>query len=144
MKIEVHKSDESGDILTLLEPLEINWNGRGLIVPAGFKSDGASVPEFLWSTVSPAIDPRTVRGAVAHDYVYRHHPEGWTRADADNMFYDLIREDGLGWWRAQKCYWGVRLFGGKAWEEGGNGYAQQALKNGFAPEYSPDADLSKV
>lgn len=116
MQIDIHQSDEQGDILTLLEPLEINWKGRILIVPAGFRSDGASVPEFLWATVSPAIDPRTIRAAVAHDYLYRHHPEGWTRADADAMFYDLIREDGLNWWRSQKAYWGLRMFGGSAWE----------------------------
>lgn len=116
MKIDIHTSDESGDILTLLEPLKIEWKGRRLIVPSGFKSDGASVPEFLWSTVSPAVDPRTIRGAVAHDYAYRHHPDGWTRADADAMFYDIIRQDGLSWWRANKVYYGVRWFGGGAWD----------------------------
>ena len=36
---------------------------------------------------------------------------------ADEMFYDLIREDGLSWYRAQKAYWGVRIFGGLAWRE---------------------------
>jgi len=33
------------------------------------------------------------------------------------MFYDLCREYGLGWWRAQKAYWGLRLFGWKAWND---------------------------
>lgn len=117
MKIEIHQATENGDIITLLEPLVVEWQGRVLIVPACFQSDGASVPQFLWSTVSPAIDPRTIRGAVAHDYLYRMTPAGWTRKMADEMFYDLIRADGLGWWRAQKVYWGVRLFGGSSWRD---------------------------
>ena len=36
---------------------------------------------------------------------------------SEDLVYDLIREDGLAWWTAQKAYWGVRLFGGGAWHE---------------------------
>lgn len=115
--IDIHPETENGDCLTLLEPLEIEWNDRRFTVPAGFESDGVSTPRFLWATISPAVDPRTLRGGIAHDYIYRTQPEGWSRADADNMFYDLCREDGFGWWPAQKAYWGLRLFGGNAWRD---------------------------
>ena len=110
-------SGGSGDVLELREDLNLCWNGMALTIPAGFHSDGASVPEILWNTVSPAIDPRTLRGSLAHDYIYRVQPANWTRKMADEMFYDLIREDGLSWYRAQKAYWGVRIFGGLAWRE---------------------------
>ena len=115
MLIDVHHETARGDILTLKEELVILWRGKVLVVPEGFESDGASVPRFLWASVSPRIDPRTLRGAVVHDFIYRNHPDGWIRKEADELFYDLIREEGLSWGKAQKAYWGVRLFGGAAW-----------------------------
>lgn len=118
MLVDIHNETERGDILTLKEDLRVEWNGRELIVPAGFQCDGASVPRFLWSSVSPAIDPRTLRAAICHDYLYRNAPAGWTRKDADELFYDFIRADGLSWWSSQKAYWGVRLFGGSSWQGG--------------------------
>lgn len=117
MQIQIHATDDRGNILTLAEPVTITWQGRFIAIPAGFESDGVSTPRFLWSTISPAIDNRTIRAGVAHDFIYREQPDGWTRADADAMFYDLCRADGLCWWTAQKAYWGLRLFGGATWAE---------------------------
>lgn len=115
MRMDIHQETERGDILTLEEDLTVRWRGRVVTVPAGFESDGASVPRLLWSSISPRLDPRTLRGAVVHDYLYRTAPENWTRKEADTLFYEFIREDGLSWWAAKKAFWGVRLFGGKSW-----------------------------
>jgi len=38
---------------------------------------------------------------------------------ADEAFYDLLVRAGVGAWRSKKAFWGVRLFGGSAWDEGG-------------------------
>ena len=115
--VSVHAEDERGNVLTLLAPLEFIWRGRIVYVPAGFESDGVSTPRCLWATVSPAIHPQTLRAGIAHDWIYRAHPDGWTRKEADRLFYDLCREDGLGWWRSQKAYCGLRIFGWKAWRD---------------------------
>jgi len=117
MLIDLHDEDAAGDVLTLVEPLQIEWRGRILTVPEGFESDGASVPRILWSTVSPRVDPVTLRGAVAHDFLYRRHPAGWTRCEADALFREIIQADGAGSLRAWKAWLGVRLFGRKAWEQ---------------------------
>lgn len=115
MLIDIHTETERGDILTLQQDLRVFWKGLVLVVPAGFESDGASVPRFLWDSVTPAVDPRSIRAAIVHDYLYRNTPKGWTRKMADDLFYDLLREDGLGWWASQNAYWGVRLFGASSW-----------------------------
>lgn len=120
MLIDLHREDGAGDVLTLVEPLHIAWRGRVLTVPEGFESDGASVPRILWGSVSPRVDPTTLRGAVAHDYLYRRHPAGWTRREADALFRTLVREDGLDARKAWKAWLGVRIFGGRAWKETGN------------------------
>lgn len=114
-KIEWIDPTENGDTFKTVNAMRYHWKEKTLIVPAGFASDGASVPPFLWMSVSPKVDARTIAGAIAHDYIYRNAPEGWTRKEADSMFYDIIRADGLSWWKAQKAYWGVRLFGASSW-----------------------------
>ncbi len=114
--IRIHSETERGDILTLLKDLTVTWQGRTITVRAGFQCDGASVPQFLWTSVSPRIHPPTLRAAIVHDYLYRHAPPGWTRYEADNLMYDFAREDGFGWYKAQKMYWGVRIGGGSSWQ----------------------------
>ena len=117
MKIDIHTETERGDIITLAEPHVETWRGRTFTVPAGFESDGVSTPRFLWTTISPKVHPQTIRGGLDHDWLYREQPEGWTRKDADQLFFDVIREDGFSPVRARLAYTGLRLFGNKAWNE---------------------------
>ena len=112
IRVEVHRADERGNVYTLLEPLR--WGE--LTVPAGFESDGASVPRFFWRAVFPPGDAAALRAAILHDWIYREQPEGWTRADADNLFYEVLVGDGVPKRRALLAYWGVRLFGRSSWE----------------------------
>ena len=125
MLIEVNQeADENGNVFILREDLEIRWNGyHGCIhvkftISAGFKSDGASVPRFFWRAVFPPGDNRAMRAAFAHDYIYRMHLPGWSKAEADRMFYDLLIEGGISWYRAGLAWLGVYLFGWNAWKAG--------------------------
>ena len=117
VEVREHEKDERGNIFTLLRPLSV----CGLIVPAGFESDGASVPRLLWGVVFPRGDRKALCGAIVHDYIYRTHPEGWTRADADEVFLYLLQHGGVSYIRRIRAYFGVRLFGKSSWESGGNG-----------------------
>ena len=116
MLVDIHQSDEQGNVFTLQENLTICWRGRVLSVPAGFESDGASVPRFFWRIVFPPGDNRALKAAFAHDYLYRRHPEEWSKKDADQMFFDLLRAGGIPCIRASLAYWGVRLFGRRSWQ----------------------------
>lgn len=115
LKISVHTEDRHGNVYTLLEEFRVIWNGKVLTIPAGFKSDGASVPRFFWRIVFPPGDAKALRAAFAHDYIYRTHPPGWTRKEADRLFLDLLIADGVPWISAQTAFGGVRLFGGSSW-----------------------------
>lgn len=115
MEIRTHREDARGNVFTLTQSFLIRWRGKRLIVPAGFESDGASVPRFFWRVVFPPTDTRALRAAIAHDYIYRHHPPGWTRAEADRMFRDVLIADGVSRFRAGLAWLGVRLFGGSSW-----------------------------
>lgn len=83
-----------------------------VIVPAGFNTDLASIPRYVWWLI-PRDDRHIVDGAVIHDYLYRDG--SCTRAQADMILRDAIRErQGKYWYRA--IVWSfVRIFGAKAW-----------------------------
>jgi len=115
VEVKVHEEDARGNVYTLLSPIRY----CGLEIPAGFESDGASVPRLFWSTVFPPGYPPALCAAFVHDYVYRVHPDGWSKKDADTSFFYLLREAGLSELRARAAYLGVKWFGRAAWNAGG-------------------------
>ena len=119
MIVNIHKTDDRGNVLSTIRPNRISYGGKSFLIPRGFESDGASVPRFFWRLVCPPVDPHAVRAGVAHDYIYRKQPPDWTREDADKMFLCFLIEDGLPPSRAKLAYLGVRIFGGIAWSKNG-------------------------
>lgn len=103
-----------GRTAELLEPYR-RWTRHGVVtVPAGFKTDFASVPRLFWSWI-----PRTGRynhAALVHDFLYRTQPQGWTRRMADEVFLDLMREDGVSALRARLMHRAVRVGAWWAWK----------------------------
>lgn len=100
-----------GRIAILLEP--VGW--RGITLPSGFMSDGASVPRFLWWFLPPWGDRATV-AALVHDFACDSLksgapvPGGETRAKCDGLFRDALHELGVARWRAWLCWAGVRAY----------------------------------
>lgn len=121
MLVDILKEDEQGNVYILREPggLTVEWREKSVSVPYEFRSDGASVPRFFWRWVFPPGDTRALRAAFVHDWIYRMHPDGWTKAEADQLFRELLIEDGMPERFARRAYWGVRLFGGDSWHYGG-------------------------
>ena len=110
-----HEETKRGDIFTLLTPIQYD----GFVIPEGFESDGASVPRILWPVVFPADDLQAMYGAIVHDFLYRTHPKGWDKAQADETFQFLMEKGGVPKRRARLAYIGVKLFGGPSWRAGG-------------------------
>ena len=129
MLIDVHQSDSMGNVYTLRQDLYVD----GLTVPAGFSSDGASVPRFFWRVVFPPGDQKALRAAFVHDWIYRTHPDGWSREAADMLFLKILIEDGMPKYRAALAWLGVRLFGGPAWKAGKKWHEKHACPN-FNPK----------
>lgn len=78
-----------------------------LSLTMGYAWDGAS---------GPAIDTVTfMRASVVHDALYQliaggHLPKNKKKA-ADKELVRIAKEDGMNWFRRQRVYWAVRLFG---------------------------------
>jgi len=84
----------------LLNDLKVN----GKVVPAGFISDGATVPRPAWPIFPPI--GRYAPQAFLHDYLLTV----WSRKNADYAFLDALRSEGISPWRYWTMFGAVRLF----------------------------------
>lgn len=69
-----------------------DYEYRGVKIPAGFVSDGASIPKFLRWFYNPH-DPRTLLPALVHDWLYFCKFFGDSKSGrriADKIFKDLL------------------------------------------------------
>ena len=86
--------------------------GDCVYVPGGFKSDGASVPQFLWDRMPPF--GRYLEAAIVHDLYCFLGEEGRSPIDyrmAARVFREAMGVCGVGWWRRNVMYFAVRWFG---------------------------------
>lgn len=98
-------------------------NGEQYIIPKGFQFDGASVPKFLASWLSPV--GILLMGGLVHDYLYKYTrllkknkkstSDAFTQKQADQLFRDInIEQNGihvLNW----AAYLALRAGGFVAW-----------------------------
>ena len=92
-------------------------NGKALItitVPAGFTTDFASIPRFFWRVLPPTGSYG--KAAVIHDAIYRTPAVPFTRAEADQIFHDAMKDLGVGWLTRNTMFRAVRLFGFRAYK----------------------------
>jgi hypothetical protein len=81
-------------------------------IPAGFTSDGASVPRLLWRLFPPF--GKYLEAAVVHDYfcVLGHRGESPINSvAAAKVFKEAMRVCGVAAWRVHLMYLGVRIGG---------------------------------
>jgi hypothetical protein len=102
------------DTYELAEDLEFSFRDDVYVVPKGFKTDGASVPRVFWSLSMTPFDPRVIRAAVIHDYIYSSHCI--EREDGDRLFRKILLEDGTDPQITENMYRSVRDFGRFAWK----------------------------
>ncbi len=80
-------------------------NGTNIIVPKGFRTDLASVPRIFWTILPPF--GRYSQAAVVHDYLYRMEHD---KKEADLIFYYLMLNCDVYYWKAKVMYWAVKYF----------------------------------
>lgn len=106
-----------------------------ILIPSGFRYDGASVPRFLWAIIDP-LD-LSEAAPLVHDYLYRNAgldvPVYVLAADsktvipcsemrfskefADDMFRDIMNRWDVTPWKEHAAFYGVKYFAGFAWRE---------------------------
>lgn len=98
------------------------------IVPEGFPTDMASVPQLLWNILPPQGGSFADYGqaAVLHDYLYRYatiinyktnQKETITQKQADTILFDAMTSLNVASWVKYVIYYGVRIGGFTAWDK---------------------------
>ena len=104
-----------------------DWNykigGESYVIPAGFKFDGASIPKFLHTWLSPT--GVLLMGGLVHDYAYKYATllksnKKSTMGDidqkkADEIFRDINIEQNGFHFLNKLAYWALRIGGFMAW-----------------------------
>lgn len=92
--------------------------GIDLEIVPGFICDLASVPRALWWVLAPFELSQCA--PVLHDWLYKRGGlvggrQAYTREQADQLFQEVMEEEGVPAWRRAAAFRAVRLFGRFAW-----------------------------
>jgi hypothetical protein len=82
-------------------------------IPAGFITDFASVPRFLWGIIPPW--DKYGKAAVVHDFCYGL--ELYPRKRCDEIFLEGMTVLNVPLWKRQTMYYAVRIFGQAVWDK---------------------------
>ena len=98
-------------------PLRYESDVVGFIeVPTGFQTDFASVPRIPIAYMM--FGDRAHRESVLHDYLYRIDSIPVVeRSQADDVFFEAMKECGKGFFVRYAMYWGVRFGGWTAYHK---------------------------
>lgn len=110
-----------GDHWFLMEPIRrvimiprLNRNAW-VSIPKFYLTDGATVPRPMWSLIPPWGDHG--EAAIIHDYLCdyltvqtQNGPMDITRKEADRVFYDVMRDTGVGGIKARTMYAAVAAY----------------------------------
>ena len=108
-----------GELYLVAEDYEVyveckDYKGN-IIIPAGFRTDLASVPQVIWSLIPPF--GKHSYGAAIHDYLYANNRKAvngvfnFSRANCDEIFYNKMRHYQVGKLKARTMWLAVRAFG---------------------------------
>jgi hypothetical protein len=98
----------------VVEPINysVGQTSDVIVVPKGFVTDFASIPQALWSLgLSP--HGKYSRAAVIHDYLY--WSQSCTRKQADRLLLIAMKESNVGGFDEFAVYRGVDLGGSGSW-----------------------------
>jgi hypothetical protein len=91
---------------------------KAVLVPKGFKTDGASIPRLLWLEVGSPFQPSFITAAIVHDWhcsirdgkVNNIKKDSISVDEMSDLFFDLLREDGVGLINSFSMEQAVRLY----------------------------------
>jgi hypothetical protein len=95
-------------VIRLDKPLEVRLSCLPIVIPKGFKTDGASIPKIFWWTGWRPFDGDTEYPAIVHDYLYRWH---FPRLTADLIFLNMMESRRVNFLKRWTYFIVVRLVG---------------------------------
>ncbi|GAB5458756.1 MAG: hypothetical protein Hens3KO_17860 [Henriciella sp.] len=144
------RMEGDGRTATVLEDFSfVDPNGRKWITPAGWRVDGASIPQSLWGTVGGPFSGRYRAASVIHDRYCDTKTYPWP--EVHRAFYDAMIAAGVDKPKATFMYLAVYRFGPR-WDALGTDTVELCEEAGtctavvasltaeeYQPEFSQDA-----
>lgn len=110
-EVRLKKSSEHYDWFEVIEDCYYDE----IIIPAGFTTDGASVPRLLWSIIPP--HGLAFNASVLHDYLYENYNNREARKWVDDMFFQNLIQSNVPIFQAYIMYFYVRSLGWWNWNK---------------------------
>lgn len=82
---------------------------RRITVPEGFETDLGTVPRLPFAYL--LFGGASNEAAVVHDFLYSGQAPGVTRSQADEVFAEAMKAEGVATWRRGPMWAGVRAVG---------------------------------
>ena len=96
------------------EPFEYTNGVIKITIDKGFQCDFCSVPRVPIAYL--LVGAIGEEAGLVHDYGYREGAEPkMTRLEVDKLFYNILGECGISWWKRKAMYYAVRMCAGSNW-----------------------------
>ena len=96
------------------EDYSVGFHDKEICVPKYFQYDGTSIPLFVRLLIGTPFNPRSTRAVLIHDWLHLTHQ--LSKDEADELFCQLLREDGLDEIRVGLVKLALKCCGGYHWE----------------------------
>ena len=114
-------------------------DGARLVVPAGFTTDLASIPQALQAVIGKW--ERHAPAAVLHDWLYARQIT--SRRQADWLFASALHAAGVPVWKRAAMWMAVRAGGGRAWRRSRRGLPRSDQKTAASRTRSPGGHMPR-
>ncbi|KZN63932.1 DUF1353 domain-containing protein [Pseudoalteromonas luteoviolacea] len=112
----------------LIEDFPYQHEGKVRWVPKYFQYDGASIPSLAYYLVGTPFNPRYMKAALVHDWLYHTHEVN--REAADELFYLMLCDSGVSNTKASLMKMAVEKLGRWYWQNDADDEAyKQELKD---------------
>lgn len=108
------------------EQMQFDSGEHLIIIPAGFLSDGLSIPRLFRSIFSKS--PSYIFAGVVHDWLYKMGTYEVTRKEADKIFLYWMKQYGVGWLTRRTIYRAVRIGARRTWKVRPASFAKEGCK----------------
>ena len=102
------------DYYMLMSDYNITVNNIKIVVPKYFQYDGASIPRVGWQVTYTPFDPDVMLPSLIHDWLFYNHQV--PRDIADDIFYRLLKDNGVSGLKANIMWGAVRTAGSLFWD----------------------------
>lgn len=109
-------SERMDGFMRFVNPFSVRYRGEVFTVPAGFETDGASIPDALTIVCGSKYRAPRVYAAFFHDFNYSGGDPEVERPEADDLYRDMQIAFGVARWKAYLEWRVLRLFGWTHWQ----------------------------